>query len=57
MLFSSCTSPSYKVLNQDGFKIELLVAPRRVLLQCEDVQDPEEKPTDSHGRFGFSIKC
>lgn len=55
LLFSSCTSPSYRVLNQEGFKTELLVAPSRVLLQCEDVQDPTEKPVDTHGRFGFNI--
>jgi len=56
LFFSSCSSPSYRVLNQEGFKTELLVTPSRVLLQCEDVQDSEEKPADSHGRFGFSIE-
>ena len=54
-LFSSCTLPSYRVLNQVGRKTELIVAPNRVLLQCEDVQDPSEKPVDTHGRFGFNI--
>ncbi len=56
LLFSNCSSPSYKILNQEGSKTELLVSPSRVLLQCEDVQDPEEKPADTHGRFGFSIE-
>jgi hypothetical protein len=55
LLFSSCTSPSYKVLNQVGSITEILVAPSRVLLHCEDVQDPTEKPTDSLGRFGFNM--
>ncbi len=49
-----CTTPSYKVLNQSNNRTELLVTPERILLECEDVQDPTE-PMDSDGRYGFMI--
>ena len=55
LVLSSCTAPPYKVLNQRAQLVELLVASDRVILECEDVQDPTEKPSDTLGRFGFMI--
>jgi hypothetical protein len=55
LILSGCTVPPYKILNQDDQRVELLVAPDRVILECEDVQDPTEKPSNSLGRFGFMI--
>lgn len=49
-----CTNPSFRVLNQDEGRTELLVTPDRILLQCEDVQDPTE-PIDPDGRYGLMI--
>ncbi len=55
ILFSGCTTSSFKVANQTRMRAELLVTPDRILLQCEDLQDPAEKLANDEGRYGFMI--
>ena len=45
---------SFKILNQDEGRTELLVTPDRILLECENVQDPTE-PLARDGRYGLMI--
>jgi hypothetical protein len=38
MIFTGCTTSSFKVLNQEKSSIELLVTPDRVILECERIE-------------------
>ena len=46
---TACVSSSYRVSDQDGKKLELMVTPDRVLLQCELASELQEIP------YGFMI--
>lgn len=49
LTISGCAGTSYLVSDRDGAKIELMVAPDHVLLECEYASENKEVP------FGFMI--
>jgi hypothetical protein len=53
-LLSACATSSYRVVNVDGFRTELLVTPDRISLECEDIKDHEDVGSPE-GNFGFMI--
>lgn len=48
-LLSGCASSAYKITNRDGRRVELLVSPDRIVLECEYVSENREIP------YGFMI--
>ena len=53
--FAACTTPpQYRISAQDQSKVEVTISPDRIILECQDVADPEESP-ETGGRFGFMM--
>ncbi len=54
VISQSCSTSSYRVIDQDRYRTELQVTPDRVLLECEDIKD-HANADDPRGSFGFMI--
>jgi hypothetical protein len=50
LLATGCATSTYRVFNSGEYGTELSVSPDRVLLECEDLSDADEK-----GLSGFMI--
>jgi hypothetical protein len=50
----ACTTSSYRVIDQDRYRTELMISPDRILLECEDIKD-HANAGDPEGNFGFMI--
>jgi hypothetical protein len=53
-LLPACTTSSYRVIDQDRYRTELLISPDRILLECEDIKD-HANAGDPEGNFGFMV--
>lgn len=54
IIVTACSFSSYQVFRKDQGKVGLIATGDRILLSCENVQDPEE-PIEKDGRYGFMV--
>lgn len=52
---SSCANSIYRVADRYRSKVELLVSPDRVVLECEDIKD-HDNAGSPEGNYGFLIQ-
>ena len=54
MFLTCCATSTYKIHYHDDSLVGLVVSVDRLVMECEDVQDPEDR-IDPDGRYGFMI--